>query len=437
MSQRTRFGLHDEMGIGKTATCIRALDILGATHGIVIAPAIGRAHWLAEFRKFSQRDLSIIKGENINDFQLWRRRGFGILITSYELATKWSQTIQNDGIFMHFVIFDEGHYLKNSNTKRVRELLGDNHDCSTGIAMLASKIYHVTGTPMFNDPLDIYTFLRIVKATALNKHLFIKRYFNESFSRFSIKADPKPEMIDELRNLIFSNSIRRTKKEVGLQLPLIFLTETEIDGDTKAVETMLKSHPGLDRAIIEALDMGGLSFLDSQHVATLRRLIGEAKAIPYAQLLVDELKFNPEKRVVFGVHVQALIQLRDYLFNCGINAVLVNGSSSDREKQASVYEFQTNDNCLVFIGNIRAAGTVIDLTAACEIDVMESDWTPGGNAQAIMRVHRVGQTRNVRARFVSLAKSFDTVVTNIVAAKTAAIAQIDVTAMNAIPPIKP
>ncbi len=56
--------------------------------------------------------------------------------------------------------------------------------------------------------------------------------------------------------------------------------------------------------------------------------------------------------------------------------------------------------------------------------MFESDWSPGTNAQAIMRVHRVGQTETVRARFISLANSIDEVVTGTVARKTAAIGKI-------------
>jgi SWI/SNF-related matrix-associated actin-dependent regulator 1 of chromatin subfamily A len=87
----------------------------------------------------------------------------------------------------------------------------------------------------------------------------------------------------------------------------------------------------------------------------------------------------------------------------------------------------------VFIGNIKAAGVGLTLTASCEIDVLESDWSPAGNAQAIKRVHRIGQTEKVRARFITLANSIDETVNRIVAHKTASIASIEGEAMNAAP----
>jgi len=66
----------------------------------------------------------------------------------------------------------------------------------------------------------------------------------------------------------------------------------------------------------------------------------------------------------------------------------------------------------------------LTLTAAADVIMFESDWSPAGNAQALMRVHRIGQERSVRARFISLAGSIDEHVSNVVARKTAAIAQI-------------
>ncbi|MFX7040781.1 helicase-related protein, partial [Acinetobacter baumannii] len=79
--------------------------------------------------------------------------------------------------------------------------------------------------------------------------------------------------------------------------------------------------------------------------------------------------------------------------------------------------------CRVFVGNVRAAGTGLTLTAASDIVMLESSWTPADNAQALMRVHRVGQSAaKVRARFIMLANSIDEVVSDTVARKTAAIA---------------
>jgi SNF2 family DNA or RNA helicase len=294
--------------------------------------------------------------------------------------------------------------------------------------------WHSTGTPIPNDPIDVFTFLRFCGVMPMNAAGFARRYFDAIPKAFSARYTVKPDMVSELRALIDNNSIRRTKKSIGMQLPPIFLTTFLVEGDTTPVMQMLREYPGLENAIMSALDKGGLSFLDAQHVATLRRLIGEAKAVPYARLLLEELRFQPEaKRVVFGSHINALAYVRDFMNANGIKAVSIQGSTSEKNRVEAVRSFQNDPDCRVFIGNIKAAGVGLTLTAANDLDMLESDWTPAGNAQAIMRVHRIGQNKNVRARFITLAGSFDETVNRVVADKTAAIADIEGEAMIATP----
>lgn len=90
----------------------------------------------------------------------------------------------------------------------------------------------------------------------------------------------------------------------------------------------------------------------------------------------------------------------------------------------AVRAFQDDPDCRVFIANIRAGGTGLTLTAGASIDMFESDWAPANNAQALMRVHRIGQTRNVQARFITLAESIDVIVNDVVERKTRNIAQV-------------
>lgn len=433
IAQRARCGLHDEMGVGKTAQVIRAANKIGAKRGLVICPAGLRENWIGEFRKFSHVEYRVTRGHSVHDFLAWQRGRFHILVTSYELATKWAASIYAAADFMDFVAMDEAHYLKNTETARTKAILGPKADGDSSAIAWADHVWHVTGTPMANDPLDCFTFLRMCQATDLNREAFVRRYFYSHRSMYGARQEIRPEMLAELQYVISNNQIRRTKKDVGLQLPPIFLTTTLVDGDTEPVRIMLQQYPGLEDAIVRAVEQGGLSFLDAQHVSTLRRLVGEAKAVPYAHMLLDELGVSDDKRVVYGYHREALRTLRDFLVRKGIHAVLVEGGMTDNARDHYVRQFQSDPSCRVFIGNIRAAGTGLTLTASCEIDMFESDWTPAGNAQAIMRVHRIGQTRTVRARFITLAKSLDEIVNKIVAAKTRAIADIEGTAMQAAP----
>jgi SWI/SNF-related matrix-associated actin-dependent regulator of chromatin subfamily A-like protein 1 len=426
LASRPRYGLFDEMRVGKSAQAIRAADLLGLKRGIVICPGTAREVWRGEFNKFGIIPRNLIKGVDIHDYVAWMRGRFDVLITSYEQATRWAPRIHEQGEVLGFAIVDEMHYCKNSEAARTKAILGDftippGKAGKPGIVDWALHVWGLTGTPMANDPMDIYTFLRFVGCMPLAQGVFQKRYFHEFKKTYGSRNTPRPDKVEELKRLIQNNSLRRTQKEAGLQLPPIFLTGITLDGDTTQIRELLGQFPGLDIAILDALKVGGLSFLDSQHIATLRRLVAEAKAVPYAELLFDELQNTDEKFVVMGISKQALRHVQTYLLARGVNAVLVNGDVPEKHRGPLIEEFQTNPQCRVFCGNLRSAGTAISLTAARMIDILESSWDPGTIAQGVMRVQGVSQKRQITARFITLAGSIDEAVNEIVAGKTASI----------------
>lgn len=428
LAQRERGGLFDEMRVGKTAQAIRALDTLNLRRGLVVCPGTARDVWRGEFAKFQQVPRTIIKGVDIHDYVAWMRGRFDVIVTSYEQASRWADKIRGQGEVFDFGIVDEGHYAKNSEAQRTKEVLGDFTvpvgRGKPGIVDFCRYSWILTGTPMANDPMDIYTFLRFVGVMPLTQGVFGKRYFHEFKKTYGSRNTPRDDKVEELKRLIWNNAMRRTQKEAGLEFPPIFITDITIDGDTTGIAELLSQFPGLDSAIMTALQTGGLSFLDAQHIATLRRLVGEAKAIPYAHMLFEELQSTDQKYVVMGLHTAALRGVQDFLAARGITSVLVNGETPERHRAPLIEAFQQDPRVRVFLGNIKTTATAISLTAACNLDMLESDWAPANNAQALMRVQGISQTRNIMVRFITLAKSIDEAVNKIVAGKTAAIAAV-------------
>ena len=433
MAVRDRFGLHDEMGIGKTATTIGAIDRALCERGIIVCPAMLRENWIVEFQKFSKYERRVCKGKNIHDFIAWSRGRFDILVTSYEQATKWMPKFIQEGEFVDFVAFDEAHYLKNVNTNRTRALLGYEASGEDGLIEWAEHAWHVTGTPMANDPMDIYTFLRFSKAIDMDPDTFVSYFFEKRMGTYSTRHYPKQEMVGRLQQLIYNNSIRRTHTDVGMHLPPIWLKEVLVEGKTIDIDKAMEAYPHLERSIVEAIETGKMESLSADYIAVVRRLVGKAKAVAYAEMLKLELDAGAGKRVVFCWHTEPLLHVRNYLNKYGYGAVAVYGSTPEHERQEAVHRFMNDPDCKVFVGNIKVAGTGLTLTESSEIDMLESDWSPAGNAQAIKRVHRYGQTNEVHARFITLANSIDVAVNKIVAGKTASIAEIEGTAMTAAP----
>ena len=423
LASKARAALHDEMGVGKTAQAISALDRVGAFRVIVVCPADVRQVWAGEFKKFATIPRKVLQAKSIHDLGVWLKGRADVLLLSYELASKWADKIEGD--VFDVLIFDESHYLKTPTSNRTRAMLGTHCDGTSGLARWAARVWFLTGTPMPNDPVDIWPWLRFVGGTSMTLAPFTARYFKSRMGTFSSRQTPRDEMIPELKIALDAFRLKRTKKQAGLMLPPVHLTTTTVDGDTSEIASLLRDWPGLEQAILDAVEQGGLSFLDAQHIATLRRLVGEAKAPAYSKLVAEEMHNGRDKLVIFAWHTKAAEIIVNYLNSEGFATSLVDGKTPERQRVEHVKSFQENPEHRVFVGNIRAAGTGLTLTAAADVDMFESSWAPADNAQALMRVHRIGQARTVRARFISLAKSIDELVSDTVARKTAAIASIE------------
>ena len=424
IAARPRAGLFDEPGLGKTAQAIRALDAGGLTRGIVVCPASVRNVWPGEFRKWAQVRRKVIKGLTNDDLNLWLRERVDVLVMSYEGASKWHNELQRD--LREFTIFDESHGLKNIASNRTRRALGSDGSGAHGYARYGAYTWWLSGTPMANDPADIWTFLRYVGGTPLSFKNFTTRYFIAVNQGMSTSYKPRRDTLPELKEILARYMIRRTIGQVGIQLPPLWITTQEIEGSTAEINALLAAHPGLDTAITSAIEKGGLQKLDEMagHVTTLRRLVGEAKAPVYARQLIEELSGGKDKVVVFCAHKRPVEILCETLRHHGIRFVKIDGSVSDKARGEAVEAFQNDPEVKVFIGNIIAAGTGITLTAAPYLDMLESDWTPANNSQALKRVHRIGQSQHTHVRFISLAKSIDQQVSESVARKTRAIIEV-------------
>lgn len=429
LASRHRAGLWDRPGLGKSAQVIGALDRIGAKRILIVCPAAVRQVYVGELIKFQTIPRRVLKGKDIQDLNLFLRHRCDVLILSYEMATLWAKRLEGD--LIDAIVFSESHYLKNKEAIRTRVLLGHDCDGKGGLARWGVNVWFESGTPSPNDAADLWSVMRFCGATPLTQRIFRDRYFKKRVGTYSTSHIPREEMLPELKQAIKSFSITRTLADAGVTLPPIWLTTITVDGDTREIRDLLGAYPDLEGAIKEAIEKGGLSFLDAAHLGTLRRLVGTAKAPAYTELLAEELADGCPKVAVFGIHHRALDYVSEGLSRRSIGHVRFDGNTSERDRNSAVERFASDDRCQVFLGNIRAAGTGLTLTAAARIDLLEQDWSPAANAQALLRVHRISQTRSVHARFITLANSIDVYVSETVARKTAAIARTGFQAMVA------
>ena len=422
LAARHRASIFDEPGLGKTAQAIRARELvsLGRVAGfrtIVICPAGVRQVWPFQFKLWGRDNPRVVRAESVFDLVAWQRGSIDVLVISYEQSVNWQADIADD--FFDLLIVDEAHYAKNPETKRTKALLA--------IAAMAEFVWCLTGTPIKNDPADLWVPLHLAGATPFGFAAFQKRYFKQRVGTFSVSNQVRKEVLPELQKIMSGMSLMRTFDDVGSQLPPIRLDVLPVDGDREEIVSYLRNYPGLDQRIIQSIETEQrLSFDDSTHIATLRALIAEAKAPGYARLVTEELKSGTiDKLVIMGHHRRALEIVTGHLNANSIRAEMIVGGTSERQRELTVRSFQDDPKGVrVIVGNITAAGTGLTMTAACRLDMLESSWTPADNVQAVRRIRRKGQTRPTFARFVMLQNSFDQTVAGIVTRKANTIVSI-------------
>jgi SWI/SNF-related matrix-associated actin-dependent regulator 1 of chromatin subfamily A len=124
----------------------------------------------------------------------------------------------------------------------------------------------------------------------------------------------------------------------------------------------------------------------------LLRLAAKLKlpyVVEWCQQFLDQ---TGEKLVVFGVHHEVLGELRQSL---KAKSVLIDGSVTGSRRQQLVDQFQQDSKTRLFLGNLRAAGVGLTLTAASTVAFAELSYRPADLLQAEDRVHRIGQVNPV------------------------------------------
>jgi SWI/SNF-related matrix-associated actin-dependent regulator 1 of chromatin subfamily A len=385
LAGRPRALLADEPGLGKTAQAIVAADAACAEQVCVVAPASVVANWRREIERWS--------------LGLW---DYDIL--SYDAAVRRGLPKADT------YIIDEAHYAKTLSAKRTKVLIGAGsplHD--------AARVWALSGTPAPNHVGELYSWLAFFRAhEGLSYRKFLDRYTNWQMTDFGPKVwGNKKAAMPELQAKLQGVMLRRLKRDVLKDLPAVRWGDISLVGNVGSFDNQLANN-----ILISDTLPGG----DDEHIASLRRAVGDAKAGPLASFIADELEGSGEKIVVFAWHKSVLDTLEAALAKFGV--ARIDGGTPSAKRQGIVDRFQADPACRVFLGNIIAAGIGITLTAASSLIFAEMSWTPGDNGQAAMRVHRIGQTQPVLIRTATLRGSIDEAVNAVLARKTKALDQL-------------
>ncbi|KAL2130486.1 hypothetical protein VTI74DRAFT_6340 [Chaetomium olivicolor] len=107
----------------------------------------------------------------------------------------------------------------------------------------------------------------------------------------------------------------------------------------------------------------------------------------------------PAKSVIFSQWTGMLdlvsCALSPHLSSLGLNCARLDGRSSLRQRRDTLDRFNSDKSCVIMLATIGAVGEGVDLTVATELHLIEPHWNPMAEAQAVNRVHRIGQTKEV------------------------------------------
>lgn len=427
LAERKRALLADTMGLGKTAQAIIACDLVDAKRILVICPAAVRINWQREFARFSDKKRSfnvLLSGKD-------RFTMAGVTVCSYDMAITPAlhKLLVKDNYDV--VIFDEAHYLKSRLAKRTLAMLGTRCMGQGGVIKRATYAWALTGTPTPNHPGEIYTLLRAFGIWQTNYFDFEAKFCQTKPGDYG-PVVIGTKNIPELKALVYPVMLRRKKEDVLTDLPSITYSNVVVSAHdishadyVNEWEQAEKSKDGqLVRAVLDAAKSPEDVDLSEIALPTLRRATGMAKVRPVCELVMRELDAGLDKIIIFGLHRMVLEETRATLQKYG--AQVIYGGNPPAVRQERIDKFVNIWKHRVLIGNLTSLGVGVDgLQKVCSnVLFIESSWTPSDNAQAAMRVHRIGQKRPVLCRFASLADSLDERVQEVIRRKTEMIAQL-------------
>lgn len=414
--------LADEQGLGKTIQIAKLIEdvftnaILSGQGGIkilVICPASLKLNWkkeLLEWCEAVERTLDIQVFESSKD---WLRDDARIVIVNYDLLTKEHVQSQLSKAGFYMCVCDEAHYLKNAKAARTKAVAKIMKDINYNIAL--------TGTPILNKPLELYSLLKCIKATDILKPYdtfrpFAFRYCNAFDGMWGFDASGSSNLEELNFRLRSTVMVRREKKEVLSQLPEKSYQIIPLEADKKAKEICANlSKLNLDQ-LKEKPELGSVG-----EIAKLRHELALTK-LDDSISHVKDLMEDKQKIVVFAHHKAVIEKLAEALKE--FCPVVFDGSTSMTNKNKAVESFQSDAACRVFIGQIQSAGVGITLTAADTVVFVESSWVPGEVEQAVDRCHRIGQKNNVLAQFLTVSGSVDEVMLHSIVKKKSVINRV-------------
>ncbi|SMQ53533.1 unnamed protein product [Zymoseptoria tritici ST99CH_3D7] len=417
--------LADEMGLGKTIQTISLITYLiekKKQHGpyLVIVPLSTLTNWNSEFERWAPSVSRIVyKGppnQRKTQQQQIRYGNFQVLLTTYEFIIK-DRPILSKVKWLHMIV-DEGHRMKNANSKLSNTITNYYH---TRYRLI------LTGTPLQNNLTELWSMLNFVLPTIFKSATSFDEWFNTPFAntggqdKMDLTEEEKLLVIRRLHKVLRPFLLRRLKKDVEKDLP--DKQERVIKCNLSALQAklykqlMLHNRINVMGADGKKTGMRGLSNMLMQ----LRKLCNH----PFVFEEVED-QMNPSKMtndliwrtagkfelldrvlpkffatghrvLMFFQMTQIMNIMEDFLRFRGIKYLRLDGGTKadDRSELLKLFNAPGSEYD-IFLLSTRAGGLGLNLQTADTVIIYDSDWNPHQDLQAQDRAHRIGQKNEVR-----------------------------------------
>ncbi|KAK4468789.1 hypothetical protein MN116_007960 [Schistosoma mekongi] len=418
--------LCDEMGLGKTCQVICFILAISSQKSdatfLIVSPLSVIENWRCELQSIAPNIAFMTYiGDKATRHNLRSdyNKSISILLTTYELC------INDEGFFktLHwdYVIVDEGHRLKNSNT-----LL---------YSMLSETCLNIrfilTGTPVQNNLEELFNLLHFVAPNYFHRNL------RSTFLTYFGNSDKNNETDEDMAKILRPFLLRRIKQNVLTDLPpradiliyhslnslqtqiyrALLTRNADLFGSMINQHTNLRIHNRLHNLIIHLRKCVDHPYLfdgvEPEPFTLGEHLIQASSKLILLDLLLHflynpynseniEKPFKPSdskpvhKVLVFSQMTRMLDIIQDYLTLRGYSYERLDGSVRGDDRFQAVKSFNDDQETFVFLLSTRAGGQGLNLVAADTVIFVDNDFNPQIDVQAAGRAHRIGQTKPVR-----------------------------------------
>ena len=387
--------LADVLGLGKTAQTLVAVQ--NELPAVVICPSVLKSEWVREGKRLGIDVLALSSTKPPN---ATLGRSDGIITINYDIIHAWYEVLKT----AKTVIFDEGQALSNSRSRRSTICKDLSHNAKNRIIL--------TGTPFANRPIELWNLVDTISPGRFGSYVnFGKRYcggFQEEIEgrnkeMLRVWNFKGHSHIDELNARLKQFMLRRTKKEVALELP---------DKTRKIIEVdVVKKQVGN----IDVRDF------DEKWLRYALSISAEAKIDKVVELVKLHLD-NGSSIIVGAYHNRVANEVRDALAKeLGIEPFLATGEMSVTKRLEEIEKASNSTPCVLVVTTHSVGEGLNRLVFADVAIIVELDHSPRWLAQFEGRLHRPGQKNNVLFEYVIGLGTIDELIRDRVISKIAVV----------------